>query len=65
MATILNTGQVFENATATAPIQTAEVNFETFNVDDLVMTKTEKKAMKNRNRQRAIEASKVFIPGRP
>ena len=40
MATILNTGQVFENATATTPIQTAEVNFETFNVDDLVMTKT-------------------------
>ena len=40
MATILNTGQVFENATATTPIQTAEVNFETFNVDDLVMTKS-------------------------
>ena len=40
MATILNTGQVLENATATTPIQTAEVNFETFNVDDLVMTKT-------------------------
>ncbi len=40
MATILNTGQVFENATATTPLQTAEVNFETFNVDDLVMTKT-------------------------
>ena len=40
MATILNTGQVFENATAPTPIPTAEVNFETFNVDDLVMTKT-------------------------
>lgn len=40
MATILNTGQVFENATATTPLQTAEVNFQTFNVDDLVMTKT-------------------------
>lgn len=40
MATILNTGQVFENVTATTPIQTAEVYFETFNVDDLVMTKT-------------------------
>ena len=40
MATILNTGQVFENATATTPIQTADVNFTIFNVDNLVMTKT-------------------------
>ena len=40
MATILNTGQVFENATATTPLQTADVNFTIFNVDNLVMTKT-------------------------
>ena len=40
MATILNTGQVFENATATTPIQTADVHFTIFNVDNLVMTKT-------------------------
>ena len=40
MATILNTGQVFENATATTPLQTADVNFTIFNVENLVMTKT-------------------------
>ena len=40
MATILNTGQVFENATATTPLQTADVNFTIFNVENLSMTKT-------------------------
>ena len=40
MATILNTGQLFESADAVTPLQTAEVTFQTFNVEDLVMTKT-------------------------
>lgn len=40
MATILNTGQLYENATSSTPIQSAEVSFQTFNVDNLTMTKT-------------------------
>ena len=40
MATIVNTGQLFENATATTPIDSAEATFTTFDINDLVMTKT-------------------------
>ena len=40
MATIVNTAQVFENATATTPLETAEATFTTFDINDLVMTKT-------------------------
>lgn len=40
MATIVNTGQLFENATSTTPIDSAEATFTTFDINDLVMTKT-------------------------
>jgi uncharacterized repeat protein (TIGR01451 family) len=40
MATIVNTAQVFENATANTPLETAEATFTTFDINDLVMTKT-------------------------
>ena len=40
MANIVNTAQLFENATATTPIDTAEVTFQTFDLNNLVMNKT-------------------------